>query len=73
MMDKPWACIFFIIIGILLLKVYFDRDKNNSWGEFYRMYHVKWDKEDSIGGKIRFLFMGWLCIWFGLTCFLGLS
>ena len=72
-MDKPWACIFFTILGILILKVYFNRDKNNIWGKFY--HRNLWPSEEkdpyNIVVRIPWLVVGWVCLIGGLTCFFG--
>jgi hypothetical protein len=56
-----------IVIGLLLLTTYFNRNKNNLWGTFYRSEHEmnKHFKCKLWGGKI-YLIIGWFSILAGL-------
>jgi len=58
-------------IGLLLLMTYFNRDKDNLWGSFYRLGEEtnKFHSWKLRGGKI-FLALGWFSVLSGLMVLL---
>ena len=54
-------------IGLLLLTIYFNRDKSNLWGNFYRLGQElnKYPYWKLGGGKI-YLILGWFAVLAGL-------
>jgi hypothetical protein len=55
-----------IVIGLLLLTTYYNRDKDNLGGIFYRLWA---QKNELFGGKI-YLILGWISILGGLIALL---
>jgi len=56
-----------MVIGLLLLTTYFNRNKNNLWGSFYKLGQEinKYHNRNLCGGKI-YLILGWFSILAGL-------
>ena len=56
-----------IAIGLLLLTTYYNRDKDNLWGSFYRLGEGinKFSNCKLRGGKI-YLILGWFSVLAGL-------
>lgn len=56
-----------IVIGLLLLTTYFNRDKGNLWGSFYRLGQEinRYPNCKLFGGKI-YLILGWFSVLAGL-------
>jgi len=56
-----------IVIGLLLLTTYFNRDKDNLWGSFYRLGQEtsRYHHRNLWRGKI-YLIIGWFSILAGL-------
>ena len=55
-----------MVIGLLLLITYYNRDKDNLGGIFYRSWAKK---NELLGGKI-YLILGWISILGGLIALL---
>jgi len=72
---NPYLRLFFglswIIFGLVCLKIYYDRDKNNKWGTFFRKLAEPrhWDKT-GINSEWIMLFLGWLGIIGGIIAIL---
>jgi len=58
-------------IGLLLLTTYFNRDKDNLWGSFYRLgEETNKLLSCKIHGGIIFLVLGWFSVLSGLIVLL---
>jgi hypothetical protein len=61
-----WA----IFIGLVLLKIYRDRDKENIWGNFYRTANDLFQRSSAAQHNAKvYLILGWLSIAGGLIAF----
>ncbi len=57
--------IYVIVVGIIFLKIYFDRDKDNIWGDIYRSEILKYRNKAKI-----YLILGLFSIIVGLIALL---
>ena len=55
-----------IIIGIVLGKMYLDRDKDNWLGRFYRNSYKKNKGNDLVNPKYMYIILSLLCIFMGI-------
>jgi uncharacterized membrane protein HdeD (DUF308 family) len=56
-----------IAIGLLLLTTYFNRDKDNLWGSFYKLGEgINKFPDGKFGGGKIFIILGWFPIVAGL-------
>jgi hypothetical protein len=60
-----------IIIGIVLGKMYLDRDKDNWFGKFYRNSNtINWEKNLGINPKYTYIILSLLAILMGIIVLL---
>ena len=55
-----------IILGIVLGKMYLDRDKDNWLGRFYRNSYKKNKGNDLVNPKYMYIILSLLCIFMGI-------
>ena len=56
-----------IVIGLLLLTIYLNRDKDNLWASFYRLgKETNKFRGCNLGGGKIFLILGWFSVLAGL-------
>jgi hypothetical protein len=57
-----------ILIGLLLLLAYFNRNKDNLWGDFYRLGNeINKLSNFRFWGEKMYLIFGWFAVFAGLT------
>ncbi len=55
-----------IIMGIVLGKIYLDRDKDNWFGRFYRNSYKENKGDDLVNPKYMYIILSLLCIFMGI-------